>query len=72
MDVVVRGRNVEVPDHFRQHVTEKIERVERYDHRMIRVDVAASTVQKAVASLRTEGRLRTVLGQGSFVVDQKA
>ena len=39
MDVVVRGRNVEVPDHFRQHVTEKIERVERYDHRIIRVDV---------------------------------
>ncbi|WP_060884309.1 GntR family transcriptional regulator [Streptomyces caniscabiei] len=35
-------------------------------------DVAASTVQKAVASLRTEGRLRTVLGQGSFVVDQEA
>lgn len=39
MDVTVRGRNVEVPDHFRQHVTEKIERVERYDHRLIRVDV---------------------------------
>ncbi|MFD1828855.1 GntR family transcriptional regulator [Streptomyces desertarenae] len=30
-------------------------------------DVAASTVQKAVAALRGEGRLRTVLGQGSFV-----
>ena len=30
---------MEVPDHFRQHVTEKIERVERYDHRLIRVDV---------------------------------
>jgi ribosomal subunit interface protein len=30
---------VEVPDHFRQHVAEKIERVERYDHRIIRVDV---------------------------------
>ena len=39
MDVVVRGRNVEVPEHFRQHVAEKIERVERYDHRIIRVDV---------------------------------
>ena len=39
MDVTVRGRNVEVPHHFRQHVTEKIERVERYDHRIIRVDV---------------------------------
>ncbi|WP_405772292.1 GntR family transcriptional regulator [Streptomyces sp. NBC_01538] len=30
-------------------------------------DVAASTIQKAVAALRAEGRLRTVLGQGSFV-----
>jgi ribosomal subunit interface protein len=39
VDVTVRGRNVEVPDHFRQHVMEKIERVERYDHRIIRVDV---------------------------------
>ncbi|MEU9186508.1 winged helix-turn-helix domain-containing protein [Streptomyces sp. NPDC048484] len=33
-------------------------------------DVAASTVQKAVAALRAEGGLRTVLGQGSFVADQ--
>ncbi|MEE1665340.1 GntR family transcriptional regulator [Streptomyces sp. NPDC002387] len=31
------------------------------------LDVAASTVQKAVAALRAEGRLYTVLGQGSFV-----
>jgi len=39
MDVVVRGRNVEVPDHYRQHVTDKIGRLERYDHKIIRVDV---------------------------------
>lgn len=31
------------------------------------LDVAPSTVQKAVAALRAEGRLRTVLGQGSYV-----
>ncbi|MFF9627837.1 GntR family transcriptional regulator [Streptomyces fradiae] len=31
------------------------------------LDVAPSTVQKAVAALRTEGRLYTVLGQRSFV-----
>ncbi|MFD4976990.1 winged helix-turn-helix domain-containing protein [Streptomyces sp. NPDC058424] len=31
-------------------------------------DVAPSTIQKAVSTLRAEGRLRTVLGQGSFVV----
>jgi ribosomal subunit interface protein len=39
VDVVVRGRNVEVPEHYRQHVAEKIGRVERYDHKIIRVDV---------------------------------
>jgi len=39
MDIVVKGRNVEVPDHYRQHVAEKLHKVERYDHKIIRVDV---------------------------------
>ncbi len=36
------------------------------------LDVAPSTIQKAVAALRAEGRLYTVLGQGSFVADVPA
>jgi ribosomal subunit interface protein len=39
MEVVVRGRNVEVPDHFRQHVSDKLAKVERYDHKISRTDV---------------------------------
>jgi ribosomal subunit interface protein len=39
IEVVVRGRNVEVPDHFRQHVTDKLARVERYDNKIVRADV---------------------------------
>jgi ribosomal subunit interface protein len=39
VDIVVKGRNVEVPDHYRQHVAEKLHKVERYDHKIIRVDV---------------------------------
>jgi ribosomal subunit interface protein len=39
VDIVVRGRNVEVPDHYRQHVAEKLSRIERYDDRIIRADV---------------------------------
>lgn len=39
MEIVVRGRNVEVPDHFRLHVEECLARMERYDHKLIRVDV---------------------------------
>ena len=39
MDIVVKGRNVEVPDHFRVHVAEKLGKVVRYDHKLIRIDV---------------------------------
>ncbi len=39
MDIVVKGRNVEVPDHYRVHVSDKLAKVERYDHKLIRVDV---------------------------------
>ncbi|MCW6006980.1 ribosome-associated translation inhibitor RaiA [Micromonospora sp. CPCC 205371] len=39
MDIVVKGRNVEVPDHYRVHVSEKLAKIERYDHKLIRVDV---------------------------------
>lgn len=39
MDIVVKGRNVEVPEHYRVHVAEKLHKIERYDHKLIRVDV---------------------------------
>ena len=39
MDIVVKGRNVEVPDHYRQLVAEKVSKVERYDQKIIRVDI---------------------------------
>jgi ribosomal subunit interface protein len=39
VDIVVKGRNVEVPDHYRVHVSEKLHKVERYDQKLIRVDV---------------------------------
>jgi ribosomal subunit interface protein len=42
VDIVVKGRNVEVPDHFRVHVAEKLTRSERYDPKIIRVDVELS------------------------------
>jgi ribosomal subunit interface protein len=39
VDIVVKGRNVEVPDHFRAHVAEKLIPSERLDARVFRVDV---------------------------------
>ena len=39
MEIVVRGRNVTVPDHFRAHVAEKLAKLERYDGKIHRTDV---------------------------------
>ncbi len=39
MDVVVTGRHCELSDRFRSHVTEKLSRLEKHDHRIIRVQV---------------------------------
>ena len=39
MDIVVKGRNVEVPDHYREHVADKLSKVERYDQKLMRADV---------------------------------
>ena len=38
-DVVVKGRNVEVPDHFRVYVSEKLARLERFDPTIFLFDV---------------------------------
>ncbi len=39
MEVVVSSRHCEVSERFREHVEEKLTRLEKHDHRIIRVDV---------------------------------
>ena len=38
-EVVVKGRNVEIPDHFRTYVSEKLSRLERFDRSIYLFDV---------------------------------
>lgn len=42
MDIVVTGRNVEVPEHYRAKVADKLTRVERYDSKIVRAEIALS------------------------------
>lgn len=42
MDVVVTGRQIEVSERFREHAQEKLSRLEKHDHRIMRVDVEVS------------------------------
>lgn len=39
MDVVVTGRHCEISDRFRAHAAEKLAKLEKHDHRIIRVHV---------------------------------
>ena len=39
MDIVLNSRHVELTERFRSHVEEKLARLEKHDHRVIRVEV---------------------------------
>ncbi len=39
MEVVITGRHCELSERFRSHVEEKLSRLEKHDHRIMRVDV---------------------------------
>jgi len=42
VDIVVKGRNVEVPDHYREQIAEKLQKMERYDSKIIEFSVELS------------------------------
>src|SRR3954453_14512499 len=46
MDVVVTSRHCEVSDRFRKHVEEKLSRLEKHDHRVIRVEAEVEVERK--------------------------
>jgi ribosomal subunit interface protein len=62
VDVVVKGRHYEVSDRFRAHVEEKLSKLEKYDQRIIRVDVEVSkepNPRLADQSIRVEITIRS-------------
>lgn len=67
MDVVVKGRNVEIPEHFRAHVIEKLARSERYDPKIIRVDVELSHETNRRQSKTCQRVQITVIGRGPAI-----
>ena len=62
MDIVVKGRKAEVTDRFRQHVADKLHRIERYDAKVMSLDVELSkerNPRQAERSDRIEITMRT-------------
>jgi len=58
MDVVVSSRQCELTDRFREHVADKLTRLEKHDHRIIRVDVH---VEKDKAARQPDRAIRVEL-----------
>ena len=67
MDIVVKGRNVEVPDHFRQHVGDKLAPSERLDPRAIRFDVELSHEKNPRQSAKCQRVEITVMSKGPVI-----
>src|SRR6476661_3506099 len=88
MEVVVTGRHCEVSDRFREHVADKLSRLEKHDHRIMRVQVEveneknprqhdrATRVQLTAISkgpvIRAEAAAEDKLGALDLAVDRMA
>ena len=67
MDIVVKGRNVEVPEHFRQHVQDKLAPSERLDPRVYHVDVELFHEKNPRQSSQCQRVEITVRGKGPVI-----
>lgn len=67
MDIVVTGRNVEVPEHFKVRASEKLARAERYDPKLARVEVELAH-ENNPRQAKTKQRVQlTVTGRGPAI-----
>ncbi|GAA4334584.1 ribosome-associated translation inhibitor RaiA [Klenkia terrae] len=67
MEIVVRGRNVEVPEHFRQHVEDKVGQLERFDAKIERLDVELLHEKNPRQSANCQRVEITLRGKGPVV-----
>jgi len=67
MDIVVKGRHADVSRSFKDHATEKLLKVERLDHRIIRLEVEVSEERNPRQSGMRERVEVTCLSKGPIV-----
>ena len=69
MEIVVRGRNVEVPEHYRQHVEDKVGSLERFDGKLkiLRIDVELFHEKNPRQSAHCQRVEITLRGKGPVV-----
>jgi ribosomal subunit interface protein len=67
MDIVFKGRHTDVLEKFREHATGKLAKVEKLDHKAIRVDVEVSTERNPRQAGRKERVELTITTRGPAI-----
>jgi ribosomal subunit interface protein len=67
VDVIVKGRHTDVNDRFRRHVDNKLAKIEKLDHKVIRVDVEVSQERNPRQADRRERVELTIRSRGPVI-----
>jgi ribosomal subunit interface protein len=67
LDIVVKGRHTEIPERFRQHVLEKLAKIEKLDPKVISIDVELSKERNPRLSSQSERVELTIRSRGPVV-----
>ncbi|MQA84978.1 MAG: ribosome-associated translation inhibitor RaiA [Streptosporangiales bacterium] len=67
MDIIVKARHTAVHEHFRQHVTSKLAKIEKLDHKVIRVSVEVSKERNPRLAGRRERVELTIRSRGPAI-----
>jgi ribosomal subunit interface protein len=67
MDVTFKGRHTSVPERFRRHATAKLSKLEKLDHKAIRIDVEVSKERNPRQSDHSERVELTIRSRGPAI-----
>jgi ribosomal subunit interface protein len=67
VDIIVKGRRTDVNERFRRHVDNKLAKIEKLDHKVIRVDVEVSQERNPRQSNRRERVELTIRSRGPVI-----
>ena len=67
MDIIFKGRHTDVLDRFRRHAAEKLAKIEKLDHKAIRVDVEVTVEHNPRQSQRRERVELTISSRGPVI-----
>jgi ribosomal subunit interface protein len=67
VDIIFKSRHTEVPERFRTHATAKLSKIEKLDHRAVRIDVEISAERNPRQAGRKERVELTVTSKGPAI-----